>query len=75
MNPHNYRRPDWLCAACGEEWPCGPRRAFWLEKYTDGTGRMWLRGILGAIQLDAEKDLNRSHLDLHDRFIRWAEVR
>jgi hypothetical protein len=72
MNPHNYRRPGWLCVECNEEWPCAARRVFWLEKYTTGVERMKLRGILGAIQLDAEKDLGKSFYDLSKRFTEWT---
>jgi hypothetical protein len=75
LNPHNYRRPGWRCVECGEEWPCPARREFWLGKYPSPIARLRLRGILGALQLDAEKDLRVPFLDLDERFVGWTYAR
>lgn len=69
---HTYTRPSWLCTICGEEWPCAPRRQAFLERFPSGDDRMRLRGILGVLVIDAEKDLRAPHWTLNRRFIDWT---
>lgn len=67
---HYYRRPTWVCLACGEPWPCAQRRAAFLEKYAGE--HMRLRGILGALVLDARRDLALTREELDHRFVAWT---
>jgi len=70
---HYYTRPRWVCTACAEPWPCVPRRALFLQKFTNDRSR--LRGILGALQLDAERDLNLTNDEAYQRFVAWTYAR
>jgi hypothetical protein len=67
---HYYQRPGWQCTTCGDPWPCANRRAAFLEKYA-GQG-MRLRGIMGALMLDAERDLLLTREEAHERFAAWT---
>jgi hypothetical protein len=69
---HYYRRQDWRCTACGEDWPCAARRAAFLAKYTGPGDKARLRGILGALQLDAERDLVLDSEEAYQRFVAWT---
>lgn len=69
---HYYTRPGWLCLVCNEPWPCAPRRLAFLERYTSGDEKLRLRGILGALSLDAERDLQLPREEAYQRFIAWT---
>lgn len=69
---HYYSRPAWACLACAEPWPCTDRREWFLGKYASGPDKMRLRGILGTLALDAERDLRLTHEQAHQRFIAWT---
>lgn len=43
-----------------------------LDKFAGGADRLRLRGILGAVALDAERDLRLSREEVHQRFIAWT---
>jgi hypothetical protein len=71
--PHNARRPEWTCRACGEEWPCVPRRQELLaEIATHGETAATL--VYLAVQMtQACTDLpGLTAGQMHDRFLGWA---
>lgn len=69
---HYYRRPNWTCLACGEPWPCAWRREAFLAKYSGPADRLRLRGILGALVLDARHDLALTPEQLYQQFVAWT---
>jgi hypothetical protein len=76
---HNYRRPGWLCTACGVPWPCASKRAEFLAKFADPDddarlyGRARLRAILGALVLDFERDQPEvAKGEVYARFVAWT---
>ncbi len=67
---HRPLTPSWACSACGEPWPCAPRRAAFLADF-EGR-RMQLRGVLALFLIDATEDLAEPIEQLHTRFVAWA---
>jgi hypothetical protein len=68
---HAAARPSWICANCGEEWPCPTRRTRLLAKYAND--RLSLQFYLSWCLGYAATDL--PHLppqELHARFLGWA---
>jgi hypothetical protein len=70
MNPHEPRRPAWICAACDEAWPCRRRRAQ-LIGAAEGS-RVGLALILADYFLQATEDRpDLSPSVLYSRFLGW----
>lgn len=68
---HQYRRPAWVCLACDEPWPCEARRRSFLATYA--TRKMQLRGVLGALLMDATIDMPTVPVgELYLRFVAWS---
>jgi hypothetical protein len=66
---HCADKPSWLCAACGEPWPCEPA----TQSLIADTGSGTLLVLYMSIDMI---DMARDHpkvpaRELHERFIGW----
>lgn len=68
---HAPQRPAWICACCGQDWPCSPARVQLGEQY--GAQRVNL-----AVQMFVQLGYAVSELttvtpaQLFERFIAWT---
>lgn len=69
---HRPDRPSWLCAACGQPYPCSPARVELSEQYADD--RVGLSVYMG-MQLEhaaGEIGATTPPEELFERFILWT---
>lgn len=71
-------RPLWLCAACGQPWPCGTARLSLLAEYQGN--RVALGVYLASLMAEAQNQLaeldgGTAPADLTARFLGWIRPR
>jgi len=70
VTTHLPIRPGWLCAGCGDRWPCRTRRRQLLAEYEGATVSLSL--LMTAYFVDAANDLPLTQSgDLYRRFHGW----
>jgi hypothetical protein len=68
---HIPARPNWMCTACAEAWPCVAKRARLLEEHADAPAS--LRVLMAMRLADAAGDLGSTlAVELHSRFLGWV---
>jgi hypothetical protein len=71
VSAHIAIRPTWICAGCGQDWPCATRRAELRAEYTRSAVSLGL--YLSSCHAEAAADLRtRPAGELHHRFLGWA---
>lgn len=71
---HTPHRPDWLCRACGQEWPCAPAKVRLGEQYAHRR-RIELALYMAAQLQDALAELpDDAGADLQTRFMAWIRA-
>jgi hypothetical protein len=73
VREHTYYRSDWVCTTDGEPWPCTAIREQYrarIDRDGPASGAR-IRTVLGAHQLDAQRDLGLTNDEAHDRFAAW----
>ncbi|MEV0457891.1 flavin reductase [Catellatospora methionotrophica] len=70
MSMHLPIRPDWMCAACGLQWPCPTRKRQLVAAYDGAHVSMIL--YLSGFFIEACEDMPLAASGaLHRRFLGW----
>ncbi len=74
MSAHVPQRLTWLCAGCGDDWPCRTRRRQLLAEYTGAPVSLGL--LMASALVDAMADLPAEPAgELYERFLGWVRSR
>lgn len=68
---HQVRRPQWLCATDGEEWPCDGARKLLKEAYRADPGALVRYLAHFMVQAAADLELHKPST-LYRRFMGWT---
>jgi hypothetical protein len=69
---HAPYRPEWLCLACGADWPCPTRKRQLCELFAGEPGG--IVRYLASYLVDANTDLGHlSTIEVTDRFVGWCD--
>ena len=68
---HGPARPEWVCIACRDDWPCVTRKRQLRELFQDNDAG--LVGYLAQYLVDATGDLEQlSTIEVTDRLVGWC---
>jgi hypothetical protein len=71
MTVHIPIRPSWLCAGCGDAWPCRFKQRELIAEYAGG--EVSLRVLMAMRHCDAAGDLPEVPAgELYQRFVGWT---